>query len=151
MLSAKGQVKGTVAGFSLTEVLCALGTLGLVVALFMQGLGQIELGKRALEEKARLLAVKEALKRELIYHPPPLLGTRLLKEGPLVYLSFASKELGLKEGMVLSPHYTGGEALVVYASSLEPKGGAVCVKLDLCPLSLNGAMGESWYSFPFCL
>ncbi len=151
ILNAKRPLKGTVVGFSLMEVLCALGALGLVVALLFQGLGHMERGRRASEQKKTLLALKEALKRELIYHPPPLLATKLLQEGPLVYLDCSQTRLEIEDGMRLSPNYSGRETFVVYARPLESTMGAMCAQLDLCPLYLNGVVGESLYSFPFCL
>ncbi len=151
ILNAKRSRKASVASFSLMEVLGALGALGLIVALLFQGLGHIDGAQRASEQRKTLLTLKEALKRELIYHPPPLLATKLLQEGPLVYLDYCPGELEIEEGIRLSPTYSGRETFVVYARPLESIMGTVCVQLDLCPLYFNGVVGESLYSFPFCL
>lgn len=145
--------QGQIGGFSLLEVLCALGILALVFSLLFQGLGQGERASRALEQKKDLLAVKKALKRELKHNPALLSENRLLQDGPLFYLSFSQTEPGLKvnKNLTFSQDYTGRDAFVVYAHALDAPSSSLCVRLDLHPLSLRGKVAEAAYSFPLCL
>ncbi len=139
-------------GFSLLEVVFALGTLGLVLGLLFQGLNQVEGTGDLLKKKNRILAARDALRLALKLQTPDDLAEKMTHPGPLFCVFFREDEPELRpcEGPALPLNKDDVPDFLVYGRPLDAKPIANAVYLSLHPVSFRGLAGEAAYAFPFC-